>query len=145
MQTFAQALHSNVYQDGDVIAIMDSVVMTGEENYTLRGSDYSLVRFIRYTGTHWQMPGKAGAYRGPLIVLRNHSQFTCYNTHFDGGGLTKVKRGNNARPARCLYSLDGSSIPIDIVDNSTIPATFDCLKAQDGQWYDTLGSSSKCC
>ena len=143
VQTFAQALHSNVYQDGDVIAIMDSVVMTGEENYTLRGSDYSLVRFIRYTGTHWQMPGKAGAYRGPLIVLRDNSQFTCYNTHFDGGGLTKVKRGNVERPARCLYSLDGSSTPIDIVDNSTIPATFDCLKAQDGKYYDTLGSSSK--
>ena len=141
VQTFAQALHSEVYQDGDVIAIMDSVVLSDEDNYTLRGSDYSLVRFIRYTGTHYQLPGKRGAYRGPLIVLRDRSSFTCYNTHFDGGGLTKVKQGHAVQPA-CVYPLDGSSSPIDLNEN-TIDEDFDCLKAPDGLWYDTTGSNVK--
>ena len=96
IRTFAEALDPAIYEEGDVIAIMDTVVLgrlTPDQNVVLRGTDYSIIQVIRYSGSHYQFPGKECAYRGPMIYMTNNSHFTAYNMRYNGSGLTRVKYG----------------------------------------------------
>lgn len=96
LNTLAEALDNTVYIDGDVIAILDEVKLRGEDNYVVHGKDseheeYGRVQIIRYSGSHYQLPGEYGAYRGPMITLREHAQLTIYNAWLNGSGLTRTK------------------------------------------------------
>lgn len=97
LNTLAEALDNSVFIDGDVIAIMDEVKLRGEDNYVVHGKDseheeYGMVQIIRYSGSHYQLPGEYGAYRGPMITLQEHAQITMYNTWLNGSGLTRMKQ-----------------------------------------------------
>lgn len=81
----------SLYQEGDVICIIDTVDVTDDDNVTLRGFDYSMIQIIRYSGSHEDAPGAECAYLGPMIRLRGDSRFTVFNTWFNGSGITRTK------------------------------------------------------
>ena len=96
LNTLAEALDNSVFVDGDVIAILDEVKLRGEDNYVVHGKDaeneeFGRVQIIRYSGSHYQLPGEYGAYRGPMITLHEHAQLTVYNAWLNGSGMTRTK------------------------------------------------------
>lgn len=97
--SFSEALAKDVYQEGDVLCIMDTLVIRETDNVVLRGSDYNIIPVIRYSGNHYQMPGDSCAYRGPMVRLRQQGRLTTYNMIFDGSALSKRKVKNAGNPA----------------------------------------------
>lgn len=86
---FIEALR--LYKEGDVICILDTVDLGTDDNVTIRGFDYSVIQIIRYSGSHLDAPGKACAYRGPMVRMGKNSRFSVYNSWFNGSGITRVK------------------------------------------------------
>ena len=68
VQTFEQALSSTVYQEGDVVAVLDKVFIN-DRQVSIQGLDGSPIEVIRYEGHHRDMPGEEGVYRGPMISV----------------------------------------------------------------------------
>lgn len=91
VRTFTDALSRRVYQEGDVIMILDSVKITGSDKYTITGIEYNALPVVRYTGHHWKMPGEAGVYRGPMIIVDGPEAYlNARCIAFDGGITGKV-------------------------------------------------------
>ena len=103
VRSFQDALSSKVYQEGDVIAIIDKVEVNGGMGLTISGGDGPAIEVVRYDGHHHEMPGEAGIYRGPLIeVSGENSSFTASNIDFIGsaGAIimdSRVARDNSTR------------------------------------------------
>ncbi|MDY5968658.1 MAG: T9SS type A sorting domain-containing protein [Bacteroidales bacterium] len=98
-----------VYNEGDVICILDTLFVEHNKSFTLRGSDYSMIQMVRYSGSHFQLPGKTRAYKnGPMIMVRDTGTLNLYNIWINGSGCTRTKRpiatGISTRPNS--YSLD---------------------------------------
>lgn len=91
VQTFEMALNSKVYQEGDVIAIIDQLNLGTDKNLVIRGSDYSIIQVVRYSGSHFKFPGEECAYRGTMINLTDNARLSLFNMRFDGSGVTKIK------------------------------------------------------
>ena len=89
LQTFAEVME--IYDDGDVICILDTVIITGDENDAIHGSRYNFVPVVRYSGNHPQFPGKKRAYRGPMISLRETGKLSTEYMIFDGSLTSKRK------------------------------------------------------
>ena len=85
---------TKVYQEGDVIAIIDEVNINDQEGIVqtlIKGEEYMPVNVIRYTGSHHDLPGNAGAYRGPMIVVDgSNASLTARCITFQGGMMGKV-------------------------------------------------------
>ena len=97
VRTFQDALSSRVYQEGDVIAIIDKVTIGNESSTTITGMEYAAIPVIRYTGHHWQMPGEEGVYRGTMIEVSGAGAYLnakCID--FDGGAVGKITPTNAA-------------------------------------------------
>ncbi len=96
LTTLGDALDHRVYQEGDVLCILDTMIIgadsISEQNVVMRGQDYSAIQVIRYSGSHYQFPSKLCAYRGPMFSIRNHGQLSTYYMRFNGSGCTRVKR-----------------------------------------------------
>lgn len=96
VQTFEQALSDAIYQEGDVIAIMDEVrIGANGEDFTIQGSDYCRIPVIRYSGDHEQFPGEVCAYRGTMINVTpapdKTTSFTARCIDFIGSSVSKKK------------------------------------------------------
>ncbi len=96
LNSFTEALQPGVYVEGDVIAIIDEMVFGGDSNIIIHGSDennneYANVQVIRYSGSHYQLPGEHGAYRGPMITLSENAQLGLFNVWLNGSGFTRTK------------------------------------------------------
>jgi hypothetical protein len=97
LTSFAEALNpGDPYIEGDVIDIIDEVQLKGTDNYVLHGRDndgeeYGMIQIIRYSGSHYQMPGENGAYRGPMVTLSDNAQLSLYNIWMNGSGMTRMK------------------------------------------------------
>ncbi|MBR1850586.1 MAG: T9SS type A sorting domain-containing protein [Bacteroidales bacterium] len=80
-----------IYQEGDVIAIMDKYVIDGTDNIAelaISGTDYTPLPIIRYFGHHKDLPGECGVYRGPLIEVKGkYAKFSAKNISFDGSSM----------------------------------------------------------
>ena len=89
---------TKVYQEGDVIAIIDEVNINDQEGIVqtlIKGEEYMPVNVIRYTGSHHDLPGNAGAYRGPMIVVDGaNASLTARCITFQGGMMGKVHPKN---------------------------------------------------
>lgn len=98
MCTFSDAFHPKVYQEGDVIAIMET--MPVENKLIIKGTDYANVEIIRYTGTHDDAPGEANVNRDALIEVKNTPSSEGYlitrNVTFNGSAVSKIKLCDNA-------------------------------------------------
>ncbi|MBP5677294.1 MAG: T9SS type A sorting domain-containing protein [Bacteroidales bacterium] len=100
VHTFQQALAANVYQEGDVIAILDTVVIKGGKSVYIQGNDGPPIEVIRYDGHHHQFPGDSCVYRGPMVTVRGTGTvFSAKNIAFHGGAdasMKKCKRSGSA-------------------------------------------------
>ena len=130
VQSFYDAF-TKVYQEGDVIAIIDTVSINdrnGIMQTLIKGEEYMPVNVIRYTGTHRDLPGNAGAYRGPMIVVDGpNAALSARCITFQGGMLGKVlpKDSDEANDQRD----DGFAQTYDLLKRSPDSKYTDTTKA----------------
>lgn len=87
LSDFARA--SEVYQEGDVLCILDTIHISKEVAQSLRGSNFGNITVCRYSGSHFRFPGDSCAYRGPMIMLEDGARFTASNVFFEGSGCSR--------------------------------------------------------
>ncbi len=98
VQSFQHALSTNVYQEGDVIAIMDQVNINTKPVH-IQGADGPPIQVIRYEGHHHELPDEPGVYRGPMIVVSGEGNlFTAQNIDFHGSAGAHIKRVDGSDP-----------------------------------------------
>lgn len=91
LRSFYEAF-TGPFQEGDVIAILDTLKIENGTSVFIQGQEYMPVNVIRYSGHHGVFPGEKCAYRGPMITVSgNNSSFTARCITFNGSMLTKVK------------------------------------------------------
>lgn len=97
LQNFNDVFDKKVFQIGDVIAIIDTIKVDGSNSESssmfVNGTTYGNVKIIRYPGDHFEFPGEACAYRGPLFNVTDNAHFSAINLTFDGQGLSKKLDG----------------------------------------------------
>ncbi len=80
------------YKEGDVIAILDEVIIPAHTAVFIKGLEHVPVPVIRYSGHHTEFPGEKCAYRGPMITVDGDDAiFTARCIEFNGSMLTKTK------------------------------------------------------
>ena len=107
VQSFQHALSTNVYQEGDVIAIIDQVNIN-ERPVHIQGADGPPIQVIRYEGHHHELPDEPGVYRGPMIVVSGEGNlFTAQNIDFHGSAGAHIKRldGNDPTGYKTHHSI----------------------------------------
>ena len=92
VQTFQEALSASVYQEGDVIAIIDKVVMNDGLGVSIFGGDGPAIEVIRYDGHHHELYGENGVYRNAMISVSNNTEFSASNIAFHGGAGAVIKK-----------------------------------------------------
>ena len=91
LYTFEEAF-KGPYKEGDVIAILDEVVIDGGTNVFIKGEEYMPINVIRYSGHHHLFPGELCAYRDAMItVTGENTAFSARCITFNGSMLTKIK------------------------------------------------------
>lgn len=91
LHTFQEAF-TGPYQEGDVIAILDEVIIGNNTQVFIKGEEYMPVQVIRYSGHHHAFPGEGCAYRGTMIrVDGTNASFAARCINFNGSMLTKTK------------------------------------------------------
>ncbi len=90
VQSFRKALEDGIYQEGDVLCIMDPIVIDNTPVH-ITGPNGPAIEVIRYDGHHHQLPDEQSVYRGPMIVVQNGGVFTAENIAFHGGAGAHVK------------------------------------------------------
>lgn len=96
VRTFQQALSSAVYQEGDVVAILDTVKINEGIPISIHGGDGPAIEVIRYDGHHAQLAGEAAIYRGPMIQIKGEgNMFSAQNIAFHGGAGSIIAPGTN--------------------------------------------------
>ena len=94
LKNFKEAFKKPIYQEGDVIAVLDTVVISGDNNKIfVKGDEYSPVQVIRYSGHHSEFPGEQCVYRGTMFAVRDHAQFTARLIVFKGSIVSKIIPG----------------------------------------------------
>ncbi len=76
VSSFEDALNEEIYQEGDVIAIIGEVDINPGEQWTIQGADYCDIPIIRYSGDHIEYPGEQCVYRGTMINLQGGTTST---------------------------------------------------------------------
>lgn len=89
VKTFRKALEDGIYQEGDVLCIIDTVKITNPVHIT--GPNGPAIQVIRYEGHHHELPDEQSVYRGPMIVVSNGTSFTAENIAFHGSAGAKIK------------------------------------------------------
>ena len=113
VQSFQHALSNNVYHEGDVIAIIDTVKINEGLPVQIQGADGPAIQVIRYAGHHHELPSESGVYRGPMIVVSGeNSSFTAKNIDFHGSSGAITKRTNSSVTVDGVtYNLTGDKQP----------------------------------
>lgn len=94
VQSFRKALDDGIYQEGDVLCIIDTVKID-ELPVHITGPNGPAIEVIRYDGHHPQLPDEQSVYRGPMIVVSEGGSFTAENIAFHGGAgahINHIKR-----------------------------------------------------
>ncbi len=93
VHTFQEALSTKIYEEGDVLCILDTVKVDQGLGLAIHGGDGSAIEVIRYEGHHHELPGEGGVYRnGPMIqIAKNGSSFTATNIAFHGSAGALIK------------------------------------------------------
>lgn len=96
VQSFEEALKYPVYEEGNVICVLDEVRIDNKTTFSMHGSSGNPIPIVRYTGSHYQFPGEECAYRGPMVSIREEGQFACHDVIIDGrmvGSRFKLTQG----------------------------------------------------
>ncbi len=89
LQNFMQAFDASIYEEGDVIAIIDTMKIT--DAVSIRGVDYFAVPVIRYTGHHHDLPGECGVFRGTMLdVSTDDGVLSATCVDFGGGSVGRI-------------------------------------------------------
>ena len=89
LQNFMQAFDASIYEEGDVIAIIDTMKIT--DAVSIRGVDYFAVPVIRYTGHHSDLPGECGVFRGTMLdVSTDDGMLSATFVDFGGGSVGRI-------------------------------------------------------
>ena len=100
VQSFQEALSTKVYQEGDVLCIVDTMKIGNHQNISIHGGTGPAIEVIGYDGHHTQMWGERGVYRGPMIQVKNDgTKFTATNIAFHGGAGSIIMDLTSNRPA----------------------------------------------
>ena len=93
VRSFQEALSTKVYQECDVLCILDTVKVNERLGLAIHGGDGPAIEVIRYEGHHHELPGEVSVYRyGPMIqISKNGSSFTATNIAFHGGAGALIK------------------------------------------------------
>ncbi len=90
------AFNERIYEEGDVLCVLDTVKITPGEPLLIKGFDYMDVPVVRYDGHHHELPGEAGVYRGTMIkVSGSGASFSARFITFRGGLLSKIEPKRN--------------------------------------------------
>ena len=93
VQTFRKALEEGIYQEGDVLCILDTVrIDSTSAPVHITGPNGPPIEVVRYDGHHHDLPDEQSVYRGPMIVVADGNSFTAQNIAFHGGAGTKIKK-----------------------------------------------------
>ncbi|MGX8696772.1 MAG: hypothetical protein ACSW8D_10325, partial [Prevotella sp.] len=99
VRTFQEALSTKVYQEGDVLCIIDTVKIEEGLGIAIHGGDGPAVEVIRYEAHHHELAQESGVYRGPMIrVSRLGSKFTATNIAFQGSAQAHIRKGTPLGP-----------------------------------------------
>ena len=99
VQTFRKALEEGIYQEGDVLCILDTVrIDSTSAPVHITGPNGPPIEVVRYDGHHHDLPDEQSVYRGPMIVVENGNVFTAQNIEFHGGAGAKIKKVVRATP-----------------------------------------------
>lgn len=90
VQSFRKALEDGIYEEGDVLCIID-VVNINDQPVHITGPNGPPIEVIRYEGHHYELPDEQCVYRGPMIVVSNGMSFTAENIAFHGSAGAKIK------------------------------------------------------
>ena len=150
VQSFQDALSSKVYQEGDVIAIIDTVKINSENSVAISGGDGPAVEVIRYEGSHSELPTEVGVYRGPMIqVSGTGSNFTARNINFKGsaGGFIKSAANASRLPdtnrvyAPIIQALNDGSVTL--ADGTIVQHNWNAYGSGEGQTTDGMPTHSR--
>ena len=90
VQSFRKALEDGIYQEGDVLCIIDTMKIDNTQVHIV-GPNGPAIEVIRYDGHHHELPDEQSVYRGPMIVVCNGGTFTAENINFHGGAGAHIK------------------------------------------------------
>ncbi len=94
VRTFQEALSTKVFQEGDVLCILDTVKIDEGLGIAIHGGDGDAMEIIRYEGHHHEMATESGVYRGPMIrVSHPGSKLTATNILFHGSSEAVIRKG----------------------------------------------------
>ncbi len=121
---FRLAFHPDVYQEGDVIAVIGTVKVKDGEQLLIKGYDNVPVPVIRYFGHHRDLPGEAGVFRGTMIDVSGYSSsFMARNINFDGSLTGKVQKTWTTNPNPSVYKplyYQGVSVGTHFTDTNKV-------------------------
>lgn len=119
VQSFQDALSPRVYQEGDVIAVLDTVKITDNNKITIQGVDYFSIPIIRYFGHNIEAPGEEWVYRGPMLLVDGEdAAFNARAVAFNGSVTGRLNNGDaieldtNMALAPIMVATNGGTITL---------------------------------
>lgn len=89
LTNFMQVFDASIYQEGDVIAVLDTVKIT--DAVSIRGVDYASVPIVRYSGHHHDLEGECGVFRGTMFdVSTEDGVFSTSFIDFCGSDVSRI-------------------------------------------------------
>lgn len=144
VQTLQKALDNDIYEEGDVIAILDTVQVSGVVQISGNKSVHTVgplgppIEVIRYDGHHHQLPDEESVFRGAMIKVSGEGLFSAQNIAFHGGAGARLKK--------IVRTSDGTN-PADLNDPNynTYPALLSGsnLQFQSTNYPYTLNNTSQ--
>lgn len=145
VQSFQHALSTKVYQEGDVIAIIDEVdINNGHTN--IQGRDGSPIQVIRYEGHHHELPGESGVYRGPMINVSNSATFFAQHITFHGSAGAHIKNDSPSLANTTVPDTNRAVAPIllinggevDLRTGTSVRHNWNTYSGSDPQYYGAV-------
>lgn len=143
VQSFQHALSTNVYQEGDVVAIIDEVDINGGHT-NIQGRDGSPIQVIRYEGHHHELPGEAGVYRGPMINVSNGGTFFAQHIAFHGSAGAHIKNNpaddvvvpDTNRALAPIFMINGGEV--DLRSGTSVRHNWNTYSGSDSKLYGAV-------
>lgn len=91
-----------IYQEGDVIDIMETIPIDGGDPLSIGNNDYGAIQIIRYSGSHYKFPSLGCANPHALVKVSSgieggvttYGRLALRNIRFNGSGATRVKENS---------------------------------------------------
>ena len=112
VNTFNEAM--KIYQEGDVLDIMETIVLDGSSPITLGNNDYIGLQVIRYSGSHSAFPSFDCANPNVMVKVANGGRLALRNVQFNGSGATRSKINSSSDRLKAIYFAES---PIFHCDN----------------------------